>query len=321
MQGMTQPADGTTRGAAGSPLADPQALRSVTAFQTLFGAISQSHGLRDVFSAVQRLVAQIMPAACLQVWVWDDVKQFGWRVFSHQPAGTRDMHRDWGLRLPQRHALQELLRQPSPDVHAEWVPKEELDELACPGSHGLAYLRIPTSDGLPLLLTWCVPKDVHGDFSQLREQLVLLANAMVPVIEGARRRTEYELLSRVASLDWQRYSRREFFDVVADQVCGVLDAKGCSIFYHEAGPVPQLRLIGTTGLFDPETDRKLSQSELADLTYGPGEGLTGWILETLRPVRLFDARDSAEYREIDPPFRTSGNQYRDLFWRSGAQAR
>jgi len=137
------------------------------------------------------------------------------------------------------------------------------------------------------------------DYSQLRGHLVLLAHALVPVVEGIRRRCEHELLSRVASLDWQSCGRQEFFNRVADEVCAVLDAEGCSIFAYETEP-DQLRLIGTTGLFDLKTGRKLTQSQADGLTYQAREGLTGWLLHTLRPVRLFDVKNQAEYTEIDP---------------------
>jgi len=141
---------------------------------------------------------------------------------------------------------------------------------------------------------------MEGDYRQLREHLVLLAHALIPTVEGARQKTERELLSRVASLDWQFRGPREFFDRVASDVCKVLDARGCSVFVYEAEPEPQLRLIGSTGLFDPKTNEKLTRAQLDTLSYRAGEGLTGWILNTLRPVRLFDARDQNEYQEIDP---------------------
>ncbi len=290
----------STKGSQESLQTEAQPLDPVAVAQALLKEISQSSTLQQLYSAAQRLVTRVVPSACLQVWVWDESKQCACRVFTHQPAGTSGGHHDWGFRLSKESSLEGVLRQGSREVRAEWVSKEALEDLACPGSKGLAYLRVPTSDGLPLLLTCCVPESMEGDYSQLREHLMLLAQAMMPAVERARRKTEHELLSRMASLDWQRYGRHDFFDLVAREVCTALDAEGCSIFCHEAGPEPQLRLIGTTGLFVPEEHRKLTRRELDELTYRAGEGLTGWILQTLRPVRLFDARDPVEHKEIDP---------------------
>ena len=81
-------------------------------------------------------------------------------------------------------------------------------------------------------------------------------------------------------------------------------------------PVTSALIIDTdkVTIADVFKNRGYATAALGKWHLGFGEGTNNWQ-EPLRPGPQDLGFD------YYPPFRTSGNQYRDLFWRSGAQAR
>ena len=147
-----------------------------------------------------------------------------------------------------------------------------------------------------------MPKGLEGDYSELPGYFEMLGHGLLQAVERIRIQSEQQLLSEIAGLAVDQQSPRQFFDDVAGKVAGAFGACGCSIFVYDQFR-DALVLGGTTGLYhipdqaDPNeemTQYRLSSTELADLSYDRGEGLTGRIFEEQTLIRLYDALSSHE---------------------------
>ncbi len=166
-------------------------------------------------------------------------------------------------------------------------------EAGCRAKRGRMGVLGQTADGLRFLFTICQPSHPANDNATL-DRLQLLAQHAVRVLERTLLKTENDLLAKIADLSNRCASRELFLQEVVPVIRTALAASGCSILLRDEAR-GKLVLAATTGVFDPRTNQPL---ETVD--YKMGEGCTGWIWKHRRAVRLFDARDRAEWLIVDP---------------------
>ncbi|MDY7079012.1 MAG: GAF domain-containing protein [Chloroflexota bacterium] len=90
---------------------------------------------------------------------------------------------------------------------------------------------------------------------------------------------------------YSELSRDRLMDLVVGYARGRLDAGGSSIFLRDS-ITGRYVLRGTTGLLES------IEMPARRIEYEPGEGLTGWIAKSGRPLRITNVKDSEELRRI-----------------------
>jgi hypothetical protein len=257
------------------------------------------------FGAACEAVREFAPSCCVNLWMLDESRKRICLARSSVPSNPPGSHVAHPGFVKQDHELRILFDRV---IDCNWIPAEGLvreKPLLCPGSAGLAYLRLNTSDNIPLLFTACVPDGIIGDFTFLPVYFKLLGQGLLQAIERIRVKSEYRLLSDIAGLAVGQQSAHKFFDQVATRIAKAFGAKGCSIFIYD-NYRDVLTLGGTTGLYkvvDTDNgivrDHKIKAAQLTDLKYGRGEGITGWIFSHKKVVRLYDAFSREELLEYD----------------------
>jgi signal transduction histidine kinase len=134
----------------------------------------------------------------------------------------------------------------------------------------------------------------YPDALLIRNSVKTISEIVVNHLDAVILHTERDLLHSITSLTSNSRHRKEFLTETAKVLCECLGAQGCSILVVDQHS-NTLVLGGTTGLFDPRTGHTLSQ-----VSYAYGEGCSGWIWKTRKVVRLFNAKDEKEWRQVDP---------------------
>lgn len=273
---------------------------------TVLEDLRLAKSVAEAFDVACAAVRKFAPSSCLNLWMHDEKRERLCLAHATIPDGSLGEHVRHSGYVCSSHELNLLL---DPDrADCAWLPSDVMvreKPLVCKRAAGIAYLRLATSDGLPLLFTACVPQGMEGDYSSLPPYFRLLGQGLLHAIERIRARNELRLLSEISGLAVGEKTPAEFFEEVAHRVAAAFGALGCSIFvYNEFRDV--LTLGGTTGLYKISADDsqaastlKFSAAQLADLQYARREGLTGWIFEHRRVVRLYDAFDANEWSDID----------------------
>lgn len=263
--------------------------------------------VRQAFDIACHAVRQFAPNTCLNLWMSDESRECICRAHASLPQAHQTAHHSFDSHVPFSHPLKLLFEK---ERDCDWIPVDQLEDrraLACAGTAGIAYLRLNTVDGLSVLLTACVPRQMTGDYSHLPTYFRLLGQGLLHSIERIRKENQLSLLTEIASLAVDEETPDRFFKDVASRVAEAFGTMGCSIFTYDEFR-DTLVLGGTTGLYRidtnpsdavPRQSQKLSQTQLADLNYQRGEGLTGWIFKHERVVRLYDAFSPQEVHNFD----------------------
>jgi len=90
---------------------------------------------------------------------------------------------------------------------------------------------------------------------------------------------------------YSELNRDRLMELVVSYACDRLDAGGSSVFLRD-NITKRYVLRGTTGLMESE------RMPAGRIEYEPGEGLTGWIAEHGRPLRITNVKDNEELRGI-----------------------
>ena len=147
-----------------------------------------------------------------------------------------------------------------------------------------------------LSLDWL---DLDGLREAMRETLDRLVNQFQNVLRALDGREQAVLQELEMSLG--RGSDLELMTkhLVAN-IRRIFSARGCSLFLREPNSL-SVRLVATTAAL-PATPQ----------IYAPGEGLTGWIAQKKRPLRLRHTEDKAELERIDPDLVTTRKWSEDI---------
>jgi putative methionine-R-sulfoxide reductase with GAF domain len=252
----------------------------------------------DLFHIAAEMIRRYSPESCLCLWMEDSERNRICRAHVDYPSQAGHVnHPEW---LPIDSEVGMLIADDI-KLDADWV----FDD-SCNGCLGYAYLRLQTFDGIRLLVTACVPK-TFKDKKNIKFHVNLfrlLGQSLLQSIEQIRLRNERDLLGRISTFEVEKENRREFFNRVSDVVANAFHAKGCSIFVYDKFR-DALVFGGSTGLFSPSSGQSLSAPELDALIYRRGEGITGWMFETKKSVRMYNAIDPLEWEQIDASRRIS----------------
>ncbi len=90
---------------------------------------------------------------------------------------------------------------------------------------------------------------------------------------------------------YSELDRDRLMELVVDYARNRLEAGGSSIFLQD-NITGRYVLRGTTGLLESE------EMPAQRIEYEPGEGLTGWVAKTGRPLRITNVKDMEELRRI-----------------------
>lgn len=252
--------------------------------------------LRELTDGICKPFHFILPQSCLTIWLWDGEKRRSYKLVHHSWTPG---HGSYPALLDSNHPISKLLAVDK-DIDNRTIVRQSrsLGPQACASSAKVAHFRITTTGGLRLLITACVSNDVAAIAPEaarlLKAMLRLMAQAAVHALEHIQLQAERDVLSGISTLTNQSSYRNEFLKNVARTIQYALGAAGCSIFLFNK-TCDSLVLGGTTGIYDPKTGRPIDS-----VSYRRGEGLTGWIWQTQRSVRLFDAKDPRERLEVDP---------------------
>jgi signal transduction histidine kinase len=151
-------------------------------------------------------------------------------------------------------------------------------------------ISLNSLDGHPMLLTICSPR--HPQTGDL-QFLEVLTKTAFQCLERVRVFAERQILAEIAQLASTATSLSEFLMAVVKALKVVFSAGACSIFLFDKRR-NKLALRASTGIQDP------AGNPISEVEYDIGEGLTGYIGEALKTVRLYDVRNSKELTAIDP---------------------
>jgi signal transduction histidine kinase len=257
--------------------------------------LRQATTLEELAEGISKPFHAILPHSCLSIWLWDAAKHQSCKLFSRSWA---DGHAAYPRLLDGANPISRLLAMKGDiDGRTLLFKIDSLGPLACARAARVAHFRI-TTGGLRLLVTACLPDPMETlppkEAHLYKTLLGLMAQAAVHTLERIQLKAERDVLTGISTLANQSRHRSEFLDSAAKTIRAALSAEGCSIFLYDRA-TDRLTLGGTTGIFDPKTGRPL-----ATVDYGRGEGLTGWIWQNKRPVRLTDASNAQEWLEVDP---------------------
>jgi GAF domain-containing protein len=126
--------------------------------------------------------------------------------------------------------------------------------------------------------------------------LAVLAMEKARLLDDAQRRVrDLEVINRVAEIMGNKLETDELLQALVDEIAKELHCTHCAFFMPSEPTNEDEILLG------PQVFRDTREGRLLDRSFRIGEGLTGWVFETGRSVRLADARQDKRFAPSREP--------------------
>jgi len=134
------------------------------------------------------------------------------------------------------------------------------------------------------------------------ELLVTLAEHLSNILIKAERFQIAEQINKLIDYDLGDFESQEsldnYFDMAVNLIPTILNSRGCTMFLQEDNSNSYVLRYASKG-------NPLEES-IGKATYKANEGLTGWVLQYKRSLRINDIQNPDELHRIDPKLRWRG---------------